>query len=138
MNVLFFLTPKSEVAYLYDDYTLRQGLEKMENSHYSAIPIINRRGEYIGTITEGDMLWTLKDKYALNLREAEDVSIQAVKRRVRFEPVSVNANMENLVSKAMSQNFVPVIDDNKIFIGIVTRKDIIGFCYKEYTKSCKK
>ena len=29
MNVLFFITPKSEVAYLYEDYSLRQALEKM-------------------------------------------------------------------------------------------------------------
>ena len=31
MNILFFLTPKSEVAYIYDEESLRQGLEKMEN-----------------------------------------------------------------------------------------------------------
>ena len=53
---------------------------------------------------------------------------------MRFDPVSVNSNMEDLISKAMNQNFVPVIDDKRIFIGIVTRKDIIEFCYNEYTK----
>ena len=134
MNVLFFLKPKGELAYLYDDCTLRQGVEKLERSGFTAIPIINRKGEYIGTITEGDILWTLKNKFALDLRMAEDVPIQTVKRRMRFEPISIDANMEDLVSKAMNQNFVPVIDDKRIFIGIVTRKDIIEFCYKEYTK----
>ena len=28
-NILFFLTPKAMCAYLYDDYTMRQALEKM-------------------------------------------------------------------------------------------------------------
>ena len=28
MNILFFLTPKSEVAYINEDDTLRQALEK--------------------------------------------------------------------------------------------------------------
>ena len=46
----------------------------------------------------------------------------------------VNSNMEDLISKAMNQNFVPVIDDKRIFIVFVTRKDIIEFCYNEYTK----
>ena len=41
MNILFFLTPKSEVDYVYDDDTLWQTLEKMEHNKYTAIPIIN-------------------------------------------------------------------------------------------------
>lgn len=134
MNILFFLKPKGELAYLYDDYTLRQGIEKLERSGFTAIPLINRKGEYIGTVTEGDILWTLKNQYSLDLKAAEEVSIQLVRRRMRFDPISIDSNMEDLISKAMNQNFVPVIDDKKIFIGIVTRKDIIEFCYKEYSK----
>ena len=61
MNILFFLTPKCEVAYIYEDETLRQALEKMEYHKYSAVPIISRTGRYIGTITEGDMLWGIKN-----------------------------------------------------------------------------
>ena len=137
MNVLFFLKPKSEVAYLYDDFTLRQCVEKMEHSGFTAIPMINRKGEYVGTVTEGDVLWTLKDKYALDLRSAEDVSIQSIRRRTRVEAISIDSNMEDIVSKAMNQNFVPVIDDKGIFIGIVTRKDLIEFCYSAYLKTKK-
>ena len=125
MNVLFFLKPKGELAYLYEDHTLRQGIEKLERSGFTAIPVISRSGEYIGTITEGDFLWTLKNKFSLDLKMAEDVPIQTVKRRMRFDPISIDSNMEDLVSKARNQNFVPVIDDKKIFIGIVTRQDII-------------
>ena len=132
MNVLFFLKPKGELAYLYEDHTLRQGIEKLERSGFTAIPVISRSGEYIGTITEGDFLWTLKNKFSLDLKMAEDVPIQTVKRRMRFDPISIDSNMEDLVSKARNQNFVPVIDDKKIFIGIVTRKDIIDFCYQDY------
>ena len=132
MNVLFFLKPKGELAYLYEDHTLRQGIEKLERSGFTAIPVISRSGEYIGTITEGDFLWTLKNKFSLDLKMAEDVPIQTVKRRMRFDPISIDSNMEDLVSKARNQNFVPVIDDKKIFLGIVTRKDIIDFCYQEY------
>lgn len=134
MNVLFFLTPKSEVAHLHDDWTLRQGIEKLERSGYTAIPMIDRQGHYIGTVTEGDFLRILKKRYDLNLRMAEGVSIQAVERRVDFQPVSIDATMEDLVHVAMNQNFVPVIDDKKIFIGIVTRKDIIRFCYEKYVE----
>ena len=134
MNVLFFLTPKSEVAHLHDDWTLRQGIEKLERSGYTAIPLIDREGRYIGTITEGDVLRVLKKRYDMSLRSAENVSILAVERKVDIQPVSAGATMEDLVRMAMNQNFVPVIDDKKIFIGIVTRKDIIRFCYERYVE----
>ncbi len=129
MNVLFFLTPKSEVAYVYNDYSLRQTLEKMEAHKYASIPIINRKGEYKGTITEGDILWFLKNEFSIDLKKAEEVSITKIKRRMDNKPVDTNANIEDLVSKALNQNFVPVIDDEAVFIGIVTRKDILQYCY---------
>ena len=55
MNILFFLTPKSDVAYISEDDTLRQALEKMEHHKYSAVPIVSRTGRYVGTLTEGDL-----------------------------------------------------------------------------------
>lgn len=127
MNVLRFLTPKSSVAFIYDDYTLRQTLEKMEFHRYSAIPIINRAGQYVGTLTEGDLLWAIKNQYSLNIKEAENFPITRVHRRMDNEPVTADTSMEELVTVALNQNFVPVIDDRGVFIGIVTRKEIMRY-----------
>ncbi len=131
MNILFFLTPKSEVEYIYDDFSLRQTLEKMEHHKYTAIPILNRSGAYIGTITEGDLLRVIKDKYSLTLHEAEDLPIRQVSRRWHNNPVNINCNIEDLVMTAMRQNFVPVVDDERKFIGIITRKDILEYCFQK-------
>jgi CBS domain-containing protein len=132
MNILFYLVPKSEVTYLFDDYTLRQALEKMEYHKFGAVPIITRSGNYVGTLTEGDILWEVKNKYSLDLKEAEEIPIRSLKRKRDNQPVNVNCNIEDLVMTSMNQNFVPVIDDNGIFIGIVTRKSIIEYCYNQY------
>lgn len=135
MNILFFLTPKEEVAYIYDTDSLRQALEKMEHHRFAAVPIISRAdGHYVGTLTEGDLLWSIKDRNNLSLKSAEDISVMEVKRRWDNEPVDVDVNMEDLLNKAMNQNFVPVIDDRKRFIGIITRKDLIQYlCRKLVT-----
>ena len=127
MNILFFLTPKSEVAYIHDDESLRQVLEKMEYHKYSAVPIISRQGTYVGTITEGDLLWYIKNQLDLNLQEARRILITNVPRRSDNTPVSIDSNMEDLLDKAMKQNFVPVLDDKRSFIGIITRKDIMKY-----------
>lgn len=125
MNILFFLTPKEEVAYIEADDTLRQVLEKMEHHGYTAIPMLGKDGKYIGTITEGDLLWFLKDRNFPDLRELEEMPISAIRRRRDNMPVNVQESMENLFDKVTNQNFVPVIDDKSVFIGIVTRKDIL-------------
>ena len=103
MNILFFLTPKSEVAYIYEDYTIRQALEKMEYHKYSAIPIISKDGKYVGTITEGDFLWTLKNDLNLDLKGLEDVPVTDINRKMDNSPVSINADIEDLVIKSLNQ-----------------------------------
>ena len=138
MNILFFLTPKVDVAYIYDTFSLRQVLEKMEYHKYSCIHVINEKGKYVGTITEGDLLWGLKKRGDLNLKGAEEVPITSFKRRADYTPVRVDSDMEDLLDKAMRQNFVPVIDDQKNFIGIVTRRDIMQYIWASGTNEQQK
>lgn len=127
MNILFFLIPKEKVEYIYNDFTVRQTMEKMELNRYTAIPMINREGEYIGTISEGDILMTIKNTEDFNIKIAEKLRIQDVCRIRDNEPISVNARIGDLIDKIINQNFVPVVDDRNKFIGIVTRKDIIQY-----------
>ena len=127
-NILFFLTPKAMCAYLYDDYTIRQALEKMESAGYAAIPILNRRGEYRGTLTEGDLLWAMKNMCYMDMRQAEARRVMEIARRKDNVPVRVTTSMHELVERASNQNFVPVVDDKDAFIGLITRKAIISYC----------
>lgn len=127
-NILFFLTPKAMCSYLYDDYTIRQALEKMETCGYAALPILNKRGEYRGTLTEGDLLWAVKNMCYMDMRQAEAHRIMEISRRRDNVPVKVTTSMHDLVERATSQNFVPVVDDKGAFIGIITRRAIIKYC----------
>lgn len=127
-NILFFLTPKAMCSFVYDDYTVRQALEKMESSGFAALPILTKRGEYRGTLTEGDLLWALKNMCYLDMRQAEARRIMEITRRKDNVPVRVTVNMHDLVQRASTQNFVPVVDDKDAFIGIITRSAIIKYC----------
>ena len=127
-NILFFLLPKAMCSYLYDDYTIRQALEKLEAAGYAALPILNRRGEYRGTLTEGDILWAMKNVCYMDLRQAEAHNIMEISRRRDNVPVRVTTSMHDLVDQASTQNFVPVVDDKDTFIGIITRRSIIKYC----------
>ena len=127
MNILFFLTPKAMCAYIEADDTLRQAMERMERSGYSALPVLDKNGKYCGVVTEGDLLWTVKRVCGLDLRQSEEHSISEIQHRRAVQPVRVDTRVEDLISVAADQNFVPVIDDKGDFIGIVTRSRILKY-----------
>ena len=131
MNILFFLTPKSEVAYIVENQTIRQALEVLAEHRHAAVPMISEMGKYIGTITEGDILRRFLEDSNLSIDEMEHIPIRDIPRRTTNCPVGINEEVQDLISAAMVQNFVPVVDDDKVFIGIVTRKDIMQYCQKK-------
>ncbi len=126
MNILFYLTPKADCELLQDDESIREALERMELTGFTALPIIRKGdGGYCGTLTEGDLLWAMKNLCGWDLRRAESHSIMEIAHRRDNVPVSVSTDMRDLLQKALDQNFVPVVDDRGTFIGIVTRRSIL-------------
>lgn len=129
MNILAFLRPKSTVAYLNLDNTVRQGIEKMRTYGYAAIPVIDKNGVYCGTVSEGDFLWNMLYNKKFDIKEQEKFSIKDIMRKDWNPAVKITADMDVLVHRIMEQNFVPVVDDRDVFVGIITRKDIINYLY---------
>lgn len=127
-NVSFFVIPKQDVIVLPYDCTIRQALEKMEFHRYTAVPLIDDEGKYRGTLTEGDLLWKIKNTFDLSFDKMERVPLTEVPLRWQNHPVRINATMNDLIERAVEQNFVPVVDDEDVFIGIVRRREIIEYC----------
>lgn len=102
-------------------------MEKMEYHRYTAIPIIDEQGKYAGTLTEGDLLWKMKNTPGLTFEGTERIYLTEVPRKITNNPVRIGAEIEDLLSLAIVQNFVPVVDDNDIFIGIIRRREIMEY-----------
>ena len=132
MNIAFLLTPKAEISFIYDDNSLRQFVERLKFDSHSAIPVIGRDGRYISTISEGDVLRYLLKKTenegeAISFRDLESIYIKDISHKDKNPPCLITAEPEDLVFRAMEQNFIPVVDDWGSFIGIVTRRDILKY-----------
>lgn len=125
MNILFFLKPKASLDYLYSDYTLRQALEQMEEHKYQVVPIIDRNGDYYGSISAADILFAIKKEPNFDIKVAEKKKLIEIDRTRSYQAINVNKDINELIRVSLEQNFVPVVDDRNKFIGIVTRKDII-------------
>lgn len=125
MNFLYYLIPKEKVAYIYENSTLRQAMEKMEFHRYTAVPIIDKEGKYVGILREGDILWYVKNLNTFDLELAEKTLVRDVPRKKDHGCATIDTSFQELVNLAIEQNFIPVVDDRDSFIGIVTRKTII-------------
>ena len=135
MNVAFFLTLRQKVTCINVNSTVRQALETMKKHGYTAVPVVTDDNVYIGTVSEGDFLWSIvklrkgeSGPTEIDIRELEDIRITDILRKDRNPSVPVTAPMEELLTRAMNQNFIPVTDDLGSLIGIVTRKTIIKYC----------
>ncbi|MDY0323206.1 MAG: CBS domain-containing protein [Candidatus Carbobacillus sp.] len=138
MNIAFFLLPKEEVIYVTPRTTMRQALERMERHRYNAVPIIDPDGRYVGTITEGDLLWKMKNTPELNFSNAHTIRVEDIPQYKHHQPVRIDANVEDLIALMMEQNFVPVIDERGIFIGIVRRKEVLEYCARGIAHEARK
>lgn len=134
MNILRFLIPKSHVACLEDTNSLRNGLEKMHNRGYTAIPVIDKNGVYIGTVTEGDFLWYIMDTEECSHKSLEKNQVSQLVRSGWNPPVKASETVSQVFSQLKDQNFVPVVDDRGVFVGIVTRRAILEHCTIEEGK----
>ena len=111
MNILFYLVPKEDVVFVHDDDTVADAMKTMEKYRFTSVPVLAEDGTYVGSITEGDILFGLRDLGALSVSRMEVILVRQLPRQRDNEPVNINCTMEQLIQTAMKQNFIPVIDD---------------------------
>jgi len=128
MPVSSFLTPKSEVVWVSSTGTVEQALERMKPNGFSAVPILDDDGRYVGTLSTSDLMWFLLDAAQPWQEYASAAPLLRVPRRLHGLAVQVDAEVRNLVAHAMNQPFVPVVDDRGRFIGLVRRRPLIEYC----------
>jgi len=125
VNLLLLITPKTQVACANTNMNVRQALEKMRAHGYTAIPIINNDGEYAGTIAEGDLLWCIVKDNKISMEGLENINIMNITRKNDMPAVKVDASTKEVVEQIANHNFLPVVDDRNVLMGIVTRRKVI-------------
>jgi len=132
-NILSFLIPKSLAVYIGNDSTVRQALEKMAYHRYTAIPVLDADGRYVGTVTTDDIFKFFIESGSFNKHgPAEETSVTAIMKPNPARPISHETSMHTLIEQVKEHNFVPVVDDRGCFIGIILRRDVLNFLLRFY------
>ena len=126
MNVVLLLTPKNELVYLDDTMSINDALKKLRENRYTAIPLIDsENGRYLGTLSEGDLLWYLTSPEGKKADLDQEKAVQLL--RPDFIPaVHIDSELNDVFYRVLNQNFVPVVDDRGVLTGIVTRRAVIA------------
>ena len=134
MNILRFVIPKSLVTYMTDDNTVRQALEKMSFHRYTAMPVLNSEGVYLGTLRNDDVFDYFRRMGSVNYSQAEHDSVMSILDVNYTRPLGQGATMTELVEEVKEHNYVPIVDDRGCFIGIILRRDVLNFLFEHYRK----
>ena len=138
MNILRFLVPKSLVEYIRVDSTVRQALEKMRYHRYVAIPVLDSDGIYVGTVRNDDIFKYFFENGSFDFKRAERDGLSKVMDPKYSKPLSHSASLDEMIEYVKEHNFAPVVDDRGCFIGIVLRRDVLGFLFSHYQKTAEK
>lgn len=130
MNIAAIMIPKVLTVFLHEKDTLRQGLERFTVHGYTAVPVLNEQEQYLGSVTEGDFLRHLLKIQTTDLKTLEQYTIADIMRRDFCPPLSMDAEPEQVVSAALKQNYVPIVDSRKALCGILTRRSLIVYLGK--------
>ena len=131
MNILRFIIPKSLVEYIEDDSTVRQAFEKMRAHRYKRLPVLDKTGKYLGTVNSDDIFhYFLKEKSFEVKRGEEDGVLSVLTSRERA--LRHDASMRELFERVKEHNSVPIVDDRGCFIGIILRREVLGYLMTFY------
>ncbi len=124
-NIFAYLLPKNQTYFLTESTTIRQALEKFDYHKFSVVPIIDSEGNYVSSISEGDILRFIKNYHNFDLKASENTLLKDVGRYRSYKSLNINATFSEVVQLALDQNFIPVLDDRNKFIGILKRRSIL-------------
>lgn len=127
MNVLFLLVPKRDVIYLPVDSSIRQAFETLRVHSHAVIPVLDEAGHYVSTISTCQVLNFVYNQKVPSLQELEDYPISLVLEEDANPPFRIDLNFSDLLDRLQEANFVAVIDDRDLFMGIITRKSLMSY-----------
>ena len=127
MNIFSILVPKHMLTYFNADDTLDEAVTLMLGSTYTAVPVIDKEGRYVGIVSEGDFLRAVME----HGRDAlADYTVSDIVNRDPGAAVLNTVEHEEIMERILDRNFLCIVDDRQCFIGIITRKSVILYLKK--------
>lgn len=119
-----FIIPARKIAIVQDDNPLMHAFLILTKVRYAKIPVLDSDSRIVGLLSlamiTDPMLTTQKvDTDVLNTMTVRDVM------QTEFDKILVTETLEHELHLLVDNAFLPVVDENQVFQGILTRRELI-------------
>ena len=123
-------TPAKRVSFLYNDITIGEAIAIMEKCHYSMIPVLERDSmRYLYSLSTGDIL------HRLIVEMDPEKTLKESLAQIRLDRLILSCNeateINEIIDLAGNQNYIPLVDGQGTFRGLLTRRAIIDYLRAE-------
>jgi len=118
-----FLTPAENLAVLIDSHNADHAILLLSQMTYTRVPVVTDEKEFVGTIGLRDILaYQMEQGLSQEVMADTDI-VHMTKKDVAV--VTPDYTLTDVLHKLVDESFLPVVDEDGIFQGIITRKSIL-------------
>ena len=118
-----FLTPAENLAVLIDTHNADHAILLLSQMTYSRVPVVTDKRKFVGTIGLRDILAYQMEKGLSQEAMADTDIVHMTKKNVAV--VEPDYQLTDVLHKLVDESFLPVVDKDGVFQGIITRKSIL-------------
>ena len=118
-----FLTPAENLAVLIDTHNADHAILLLSQMTYSRVPVVTDKRKFVGTIGLRDILAYQMENGLCQEAMADTDIVHMTKKNVAI--VEPDYHLTDVLHKLVDESFLPVVDKDGVFQGIITRKSIL-------------
>lgn len=119
-----FLVPADNVATVFYNHPLNHALLVLSKVGYSKIPVLDSEDHLVGLISLSNVVEKMMDLTGFSMDNLEGLTVADV-MEVNVNCITASDELEDMLHFLVDQAFLPMVDENKVFVGIITRKEIL-------------
>lgn len=119
-----FLIPDDKVAHVMDINPLNHALLVLTKVKYTRIPVLNKEGEIVGLVGLSEIVNAMFDLTEIDPDNLTDLLVKDV-METEIKTITKPYDIEYILHLLVDNSFIPLVDEENRFAGIVTRKEIL-------------
>jgi predicted transcriptional regulator len=119
------MTSAENVASLMSKNPLNHALLVLSQVHFSKIPVLGNHDYFIGTVGLAEVVDKIIETQDKGIVSLQNFTVEDVVDKTH-PTLPLDWSLDVAMRLLKDYNFVPVVDDNKCFAGIITRKGLIS------------
>lgn len=117
-----FLTPASQLAVIVESHNIDHAKLLLSHMTYSRVPVVTEDNRFVGTVGLTEIIRYQAEQGLSDQELDRDISLLA---QTEVATVTADYQLEEVMRKLVDQSFLPVLGENREFLGIITRKSIL-------------